>query len=134
VTVLFSQAGPQRLDLWTVPVERDGNGLNAGKPELFLQTPQDETDPSFSSDGRWLAYASNETGKYQVYVRAFPDRGGRWQVSGEDGITPMFSKNGRELFFRSVLDDRIMVVSYSVKGDSFVAEKPRVCRKLGWRT
>jgi len=120
----FSQIG-QRFDLWTTPVELDGNGLVAGKPEPFLQSPDNEMDPSFSSDGRWIAYSSDESGRFEVYVRAFPDKGLRWQVSGAGGTAPMFSKNGRELFFRGALDDRIMVADYSVKGDSFVAGKPR---------
>ena len=67
--------------LWTVPLESDGAGLRAGKPEVFLLTQFNARSPSFSPDGRWLAYASDESGAYQVYVRAFPDKGGKWQVS-----------------------------------------------------
>ena len=119
----FHQDGPQGFDLWTVSIEHDGNGLKAGTPELFLQTPFVERDASFSSDGRWLAYASNESGTFQVYVRALPDKGGRWQISSTGGTAPIFCRNGRELFF---YNDRIMVASYSVKGNSFVAEKPRL--------
>jgi Tol biopolymer transport system component len=122
----FQQTGPQGHDLWTVPVEHVGDGLKAGNPEVFLQTPFDKLDASFSPDGRWLAYASNESGTYQVYVRAFPDKGGRWQISTTNGTAPVFSRNGRDLFFYDVLDDRIMVASYSAKGDVFLAEKPRV--------
>jgi serine/threonine-protein kinase len=72
-------------DLWTVPVESDGTGLRAEKPEVFLQTPSDEMYPSFSPDGHWLAYVSNESGDFQVYVRAFPDTGGKWQISIDGG-------------------------------------------------
>ena len=111
-------------DLWTVPLESDGAGLRAGKPEVFLQTPADERYPSFSPDGRWLAYASNESGTFQVYVRAFPDKGGKWQISNSGGTYPMWSRNGHELFFET-LDNHIMVAAYAVKGDSFVADKPR---------
>jgi hypothetical protein len=70
--------------------------------------------------------ASNESGNPQVYVRAFPDKGGRWQISSSGGTAPIFCRNGRELFFYNLADGRIMVASYSVKGGSFVAEKPRV--------
>ena len=112
-------------DLWTVPLESDGAGLRAGKPEVFLQTTADERYPSFSPDGRWLAYASNESGTYQVYVRAFPDKGGKWQISNSGGAYPMWSRNGHELFFET-LDNHIMVAAYTVKGDSFVADKPRL--------
>jgi serine/threonine-protein kinase len=120
----FSQTG-QRFDLMTIPVEQDANGLVAGKPQPFLENPQNEIDPAFSSDGRWIAYASDESGRYEVYVRAFPDKGLRWQVSNAGGSSPVFSKIGRELLFRGASDDRIMVGGYSVRGESFVAEKPR---------
>jgi serine/threonine-protein kinase len=108
-----------------VPLESDGTGLRAGKPEPFLQTPADERHPSFSPDGRWLAYTSDESGTYQVYVRAFPDKGGKWQVSNSGGVFPVWSHNGRELFFRAS-DNRIMVATYTAKGDAFAADKPRV--------
>jgi hypothetical protein len=58
-------------------------------------------------------------------VRAFPDKGGHWQVSGDGGTSPIFSRNSKDLFYFDVPDDRIMVASYSAKGDSFVGEKPR---------
>ena len=72
-----------------------------------------------SPDGHWLAYTSNESGIFEVYVRAFPDRGGRWKISDGGGSHPVWSHNGRELFFRSG-DNRIMVATYTVKGDSIV--------------
>jgi serine/threonine-protein kinase len=111
-------------DLWTVPLESDSTGLRAGKPEVLLQTPADEQFPSFSPDGRWMAYSSNESGTFQVYVRAYPDKGGKWQISNSGGGYPMWSRNGHELFFEA-LDNHIMVAAYAVKGDSFVADKPR---------
>jgi serine/threonine-protein kinase len=112
-------------DLWTVPLENDDAGLRAGPPEVFLQTPADERHPSFSSDGKWLAYTSTESGGFQVYVRAFPDTGGKWQISSDGGSYPMWSRSGRELFFES-LDNRIMVVAYKAEGDSFVRDTPRL--------
>ena len=64
-------------------------------------------------------------------MRAFPNKGGQWQVSSNGGTAPIFSRDGKNLFFYDVPDDRIMVASYSVKGDSFVAEKPRVWTSRG---
>jgi WD40-like Beta Propeller Repeat len=113
------------FDLWTVPLESDSAGLRAGKPEVFLQTAADERYPSFSPDGRWLAYSSTESGIYQVYVRAFPDKGGKWQISNSGGVYPVWSRNGHELFFRG-LDNRVMVATYTAKGDTFAADRPRV--------
>ena len=98
-----------------------------------MRTQFNERSPSFSPDGRWLAYASDESGAYQVYVRAFPDKGGKWQISNGGGVYPVFSRNGRELFFRTE-DNRIMVAAYTGKGDSFAADKPRVWSEKGWRT
>lgn len=111
--------------LWTVPLSSDGGSLHAGQPEVFLQTSADERHPVFSPDGRWLAYSSTESGDFQVYVRAFPDKGGKWQVSRGGGVYPTWSRNGRQLFFES-RDSRIMVADYTVDGDSFIPDKPRV--------
>jgi serine/threonine-protein kinase len=112
-------------DLWTVPLENDGAGLRAGKPEVLLQTTADERYPSFSPDGKWLAYAATESGSLQVYVRAFPDTGGKWQISIDGGSHPMWSRNGRDLFFES-MDNRIMVAGYTVQGDVFFPAKARL--------
>jgi hypothetical protein len=121
----YYQMGQQGFDLWTLPVEHKGDGLKAGKPEFFQHTSFGERGASFSSDGRWIAYSSNESGSPHVYVRTFPNKGGRWQISSNGGSVPIFARNGRDLFFFDVPDDRIMVASYSAKRDSFVAEKPR---------
>ncbi|MGC2473738.1 MAG: protein kinase [Candidatus Sulfotelmatobacter sp.] len=125
-TLAFYQSGPEGFELWTVPVEREGDTPKAGKPELFQRTNFGNRGASFSADGRWLAYSSNESGSSQVYVRAFPGTGGHWQISNNGGTAPIFSRNSKELFFFDIPDDRIMVASYSAKGDSFVGEKPRV--------
>src|SRR5712692_10007581 len=124
--LVFMEQSPETgFDLWTVPLENESAGLRAGKPEPFLQTPFNERHGSFSPDGRRMAYASDESGSYQVYVRAFPDKGGKWQISNNGGLYPMWSRSGHELFFRTE-DNQIMVASYTVKGDSFVADKPRL--------
>ena len=60
-----------------------------------------------------------------MYVRAFPDTGGKWQISNSGGIDPQWSRNGRELFFRTA-DDQIAVAAYTVRGDVFVADRPRI--------
>ena len=102
--------------MWTVPVEGGSGKPRAGKPELFLQVQSLNPYPAFSPDGRWLTYATAENGIYEVCVRAFPDRGTQWQISNNGGIFPMWSKSGKELFYRT-LDQRIMVANYMVKGE-----------------
>ncbi len=121
----FESGSATSLDLWTVPLESGNAGLSAGKPEVFLQTQADERWPSFSPDGRWISYSSDESGTFQVYVRAFPDKGGKWQISNDSGKWPIWSRNGRELFFETS-DNHIMVAAYTAEGDSFVADKPRM--------
>jgi len=120
--------------IWTVPLEDQGGQLKAGKAEQFLKSALSDHAQGFSPDGRWLAYYSNESGKYEVYVRAFPPppsgQGGKWQISNGGGTDSRWSRNGHELLYRS--GDQIMAASYTVKGDTFVAEKPRVwVAKLG---
>jgi len=130
-TLAFYQSGAQGFELWTVPVEREGETLKAGKPELFQRTSFGNRGARFSPDGHWLAYSSNESGSSQVYVRAFPDKGGHWQISSDTGTSPIFARKGKDLFYFDVPHDRIMVASYSVKGDTFVGEKPRVWSSHG---
>jgi serine/threonine-protein kinase len=93
------------------------------KPEPFLGTPFRETDADFSPDGRWLAYASNESGRLEVYVRPYPAGGGRWQVSDGGGAYPRWSRDGRELFYRT--DTGIMSASVEAAADTLRVGKPR---------
>jgi hypothetical protein len=75
--------------------------MRAGEPVAFLQTQMDQRHPEFSPDGRMLAYSSNESGRFQVYVRDFPDRGRRSQVSNDGGVYPKWSRTAPEVFFRT---------------------------------
>jgi serine/threonine-protein kinase len=114
------------LDIWTIPLDvSDPDRPKAGQPEAFLRTAAVETYPSFSPDGRWLAYMSTESGVPAIYVRSFPGPGGKWQIA-PSGTMPVWSPNGRELFYRTPEDRRIMVAPFAVKGDAFVPEKPRL--------
>jgi len=69
-----------------------------------------------------MAYASEESGRREIYVQAYPGPGGRWQVSSDGGNEPLWSANGRELFYRS--GDQMMAVDISAEGE-FLAGKPR---------
>jgi len=115
-------------NIWTVPVADEGGHLKGGTPEPFLKSTFTGSNPSFSPDGRWLAYQSNESGTNEVYVGAFPPptsgQGGRWQISNNGGTFPRWFRTGHDLLYQS--GDQILIASYTVKGDTFVAEKPRV--------
>jgi serine/threonine-protein kinase len=75
-----------------------------------IEEPFDQTHASLSPDGRWIAYASNESGRYEVYVRPFPDVASRkWPISQGGGTSPLWARTGRELFYRS--DEAMMVVA-----------------------
>jgi serine/threonine-protein kinase len=130
----FHELSPSTgFDLWTVAIRRTERGLVAGKPEPFLRTPAYETYPTFSPDGRWMAYGSGAFGRWSVYVRPFPDDGrGEVRISDSGGRIPLWLPNGRELLYRTD-DQRLMIVAYSVKNGSFVAERPRpwTARTLG---
>jgi hypothetical protein len=111
-------------------LEETNGQIKAGKPEQFLKSQFADATPAFSPDGRWLAYATNATGTNEVFVQAFPNTGGRWQISNNGGTFPVWSPNGRDLLYQS--GDQIMAVAYTAKGDTLVAEKPRVwLAKLG---
>jgi Tol biopolymer transport system component len=113
-------------DLWTLALDlSDPDHPKTGKPELFLRTPANEIYPAVSPDGGWIAYMSNATGRYEVWVAPFPGPGGKWQVSNAGGQLPVWSRNGRELFFQN-LDNRIMVTDYTAAGDSFMPGKPHL--------
>jgi len=124
-----SNSGTQ---IWTVPVEENGAGLKAGATQLFLKSQFGDVQPAFSPDGRWLAYESHESNKVGVYVRAFPDNGGRWKISTDGATAPVWSRSAHELLYQA--GDQIMAVGYSVKGDAFVPERSRVwAAKAGGR-
>ena len=108
-----------------LPIEGDDiKGWTAGKPTTFLDTPALEFAPMFSPDGRWIAYMSNESGRMEVYVRPFPGPGGKWQISTDGGIWPVWSTKKPQLFFATL--GRLYVVPFAVQGESFHAEKPQL--------
>jgi serine/threonine-protein kinase len=122
----FYERSPETgFDLWTVPVLRTNTGFSLGRPEPFLRTQAFEVYPSFSPDGRWMTYASNESGSWEIYVRPFPDdRTTKVRVSTSGGVVPYWSPNGRELLYRTDAN-RVMVVSYKIAGGSFTVSEPR---------
>ncbi len=103
-----------KSDSWILPLS---SGRDRGKqdPILFLQTAFNEgAGAAFSPDGKWIAYQSDESGKEQVYVQAFPGPGGKWQISTAGGTRPHWRRDGRELFY--LADDNILT-AVEVRGN-----------------
>ena len=129
----FIEVNPAtQRDIWVLrmsdPSASSGQAPPAGSGQVrkalpFLRTPFDEAEPRFSPDGRWLAYISNESGRYEVYVQAYPGPGGKWQISTEGGTEPAWNLNGRELFYRS--GDKMMAVALDTQ-PGFSANTPRM--------
>jgi serine/threonine-protein kinase len=92
-------------------------------PQLFLRTRFREVGPMFSPDGRWIAYVSDESGQYEIYVRPYPGPGGKWQVSTEGGEHMVWSRDGEELFYRN--GQKWVSVAVNLKAE-FTAETPRL--------
>jgi serine/threonine-protein kinase len=81
-----------------------------GEPRVLLGSRFNEMLADLSPDGRWLAYASDESGRVEVYVRSYPDLERKWQISTEGGLESVWSPDGRELFYRNEEGQGMMVV------------------------
>jgi Tol biopolymer transport system component len=90
---VFSTYGPTQWDLWLMPLKGQRT------PVPYLCTPFNENMGDISPDGRWLAYASDESGRYEIYVRSFPEPGERYRVSTTGGYVARWSRDGKQLLF-----------------------------------
>ena len=109
--LLFTEHDPASgSDLWVLPLTGDA------KPTAVVRTPSDEAAGQFSPDVRWIAYQSNESGRTEVYVRAFPD-GGTWQISTTGGYWPRWRRDGKELYFISP-DGQLMAAPIATSANS----------------
>lgn len=117
-------------DVMILPVEGDeASGWTPGQPTAFLNSVANEAGPTFSPDGKWLAYHSRESGRAEVSVRPFPGPGASVIVSSAGGHTSSWSRARPELVFAApALDHRhvLMVAPYHVENESFRAGKPRL--------
>jgi len=113
--ILYGVVSPKTdSDIWTLPLFGDQ------KATPYLQTEFSETQARFSPDGRWVAYTSNGSGSFQVYVQSFPPSGGKWQISTNGGGQPQWRHDGKELFFLSP-DRKLMVVEVDSAESTFGA-------------
>jgi serine/threonine-protein kinase len=93
-TLVVRSTSSNGRDIWTVPLD----SIRSLRP--LLTSRADEVGFSLSPDGKWMAYASDESGRMEVYVRAFPGMGARYLVSQEGGVEPVWSRQGHEIFYR----------------------------------
>jgi hypothetical protein len=98
------------------------------KPFPVIATNFLDVTPAFSPDGKWLAYANNETGRMEIYIQPFPSGAGRWQVSTAGGFKPNWRKDGKELYFFSI-DQQMMAVDVSQRGASLQLGTPHALFK-----
>jgi len=116
VLYMVDNGAPTGWDLWILPLFGDR------KPRPFLQTPFNDAQGRFSPDGRWIAYISNESGRYEVYVTAFPGPGGKWQISSVGGTTiavwPRWRRDGKEISYLAP-DGTLLAAAVNGQGARF---------------
>jgi Tol biopolymer transport system component len=134
--LLFLKPPPEggAFDIWTLPLINEGAAVRPGPAEPFLQGGRIGLGRGLgvSPDGRWLAYVQRGPPETEVYVQLFATSsstpGSRLQISNNGGTSPVWSHTAHELFYTSA--GNIMVAPYTVKGDTFVAGKPRIWARL----
>ncbi len=104
--------------------------VRSGRVTPFLNSQFNERYPEFSPDGHWIAYTSDESNRFEVYVRPFPGPGMKQQVSSEGGSEPLWARNGKQLFYRlyrrqNQVQTQVWVVDVRTDG-GFAASKPRL--------
>jgi Tol biopolymer transport system component len=125
--ILYSETAPgTQGDLWVFPATPEGKPAPDAAPKPYLRTPANERAGRFSPEDapRWVAYASNETGRWEVYIQAFPEPRGATQISTGGGQYPQWGAGGRELFYVS-LDNKLMAVNLKMGVDTVDPSTPR---------
>ena len=112
------------LDLLVLPMTGER------KPYVFARTPFVEVDARFSPDGHWVAYATNESGRYEVYVRRFQGGGERVQVSNAGGLAPRWRRDGRELFYLTPDSNQTVTAVPAQMGETFAPGTPTALFKV----
>jgi WD40-like Beta Propeller Repeat len=114
-------------NLWILPLQGERKPYVAIKspywdtPGISVPAASGETQGQFSPDGKWIVYASNESGRYEIYVESFPTGAGRWQVSTTGGTQPRWRRDGKEIFYLAA-DGKLMAAA--VQSGAFQAQTP----------
>jgi serine/threonine protein kinase len=101
-----------QADIWILPLLEDG------QPFKYNATPAEEAAPKFSPDGQWMAYRSDESGAFHIYVSPFPGPGRKWQISRDSGYFVRWRRDGKELFY--VSETSLKVVKVSQQDGTFI--------------
>ena len=115
-----SETPGQGFDVWVLPTEGDGQA------RALIHSESNELHPAFSPDGGWLAYATDESGRYEVCVRPYPGPGAVIQVSIDGGWEPLWSPDGREIYYRRNWGDEVMAVRFIAEGPTPTVTKPQL--------
>jgi Tol biopolymer transport system component len=114
--LLYRSTDPKnRIDLWALDLVEEQQTVP------IVQTSFDERDGQFSPDGKWIAYQSDESGQFEIYVQPFPGPGSKSQISTDGGSQVRWRQDGRELFYIG-LDDRLMAVPISLDSKAMVVD------------
>jgi hypothetical protein len=114
----YTQLSPRGYDLGTAPLSGEAKNTS------FVASPFNEVQAHFAPNGRWLAYASDESGRFEVYVRPFPEGSEHRLISVAGGMQPEWRRDGKELFYISA-DRKLMAVPVTTDGTTFSAGVPR---------
>jgi Tol biopolymer transport system component len=117
VLAFYEDSSDTGADIWILSLPGDR------KAKPFLNGRANEMCPAFAPDGRWIAYQSDETGEFEIYLRRFPDGGGMKRVSTGGGFYPVWNPNGKELFYRN--GEKMMAVTVGL-GEDVVPGRPTV--------
>jgi Tol biopolymer transport system component len=112
-------------DIWLLDLSKvtPGSAPSSANARPFVKTAAAESYAAFSPDGKWMAYQSNESGRFEIYMRSFPDGERVFRVTADGGISPLWSPDGKDLFYRG-LNNQMMAVQVT-PGGSFTGGTPR---------
>jgi dipeptidyl aminopeptidase/acylaminoacyl peptidase len=123
--ILYYDAAPDTgLDLWTLEVTPDGRPRPGAKPQPYIRAPYNQVLGRFSPDTRWVAYQSDESGRWEVYAQSFPEAHQKIRISTAGGRNPEWGPDGRELFYVSP-DNKLMAVAMKFGPGSVEPSLPR---------
>ncbi len=125
--LVFHEGDPAttRQTLALLPIERDGHQLKGGTPTPLIGGAFLKANARISADGKWMAYAANDTGTFEIYVQSFPELGERVQVSNGGGNLALWAPRKNELYYSGASEGTLMMVPFTVSNGAFVPAKPR---------